>query len=124
MYFVDEGGSQNFTRDSKTGRHFGELDMGGNIVVQLDVQGSVHHSVNYLEITNKMRPYIRIYYSKIFCCSTRFELHIAHHQELKNSICSLWFYIGLWVPAAAAIAAGSSNDVTNTRCCRYICLRS
>jgi hypothetical protein len=24
----------------------------------------------------------------------------------------------------AAIAAGSSNDVTNTRCCRYSCMRS
>jgi hypothetical protein len=26
-------------------------------------------------------------------CSTCFGRHTAHHQELKNSNCSLWFYI-------------------------------
>jgi len=25
---------------------------------------------------------------------------------------------------SSTIAAGSSNDVTNTRCCRYSCMRS
>jgi len=33
-------------------------------------------------------------------CSTCFEWHTAHHQELKNCNCSLWFYIRLWLPAA------------------------
>jgi len=47
------------------------------------VHGSVHHSKNHLEITNKMRPCIRIYYSKVSYCSTCFERPIAHHQELK-----------------------------------------
>jgi hypothetical protein len=32
-------------------------------------------------------------------CSTCFELHTAHHQELKNCNCSLWFYKRLWLPA-------------------------
>ena len=50
-------------------------------------------NVNHLEVTNKMRPYIRIHYSNVSCCSTCFERHIAHHRELKNCICSLWFYI-------------------------------
>jgi hypothetical protein len=58
---------------------------------KLDVHGSVYHSITYLEITNKMRPHIRIYYSNVSYCSTCFERHIARHQELKNSICSLWF---------------------------------
>jgi len=31
-----------------------------------DVHGSVHHSTNHLEITNKMRPYVRIYYSNVY----------------------------------------------------------
>ena len=47
--------------------------------------------LNYLEITNKMQPCIRIYHSKVSYCSKCFERHIAHHQELKNCICSLWF---------------------------------
>jgi hypothetical protein len=40
-----------------------------------------------------MRPSIRIYYSNVSYCSTCFEQHIAHHQELKNCNCSLWFYM-------------------------------
>ena len=34
-------------------------------------------------------------------CSTCFERHTAHHQELKNCNCSLWFYIRFWLPAVA-----------------------
>lgn len=34
MYFVDEGGTQNFTRNSKTGRYFEEIDMDDNKIVQ------------------------------------------------------------------------------------------
>jgi len=34
-------------------------------------------------------------------CSTWFERHTAHHQQLKNCNCSLWFYIRLWLSAAA-----------------------
>jgi len=40
-----------------------------------------------------MRPCIRIYYSYISYCSTCFERHIAHHQELKNCNCSRWFLV-------------------------------
>jgi len=38
---------------------------------------------NYLEITNKMRPCIRICYYSVSYCSTCFEWHIDHHQDLK-----------------------------------------
>ena len=41
-------------------------------------------------------------------CSTCFERHTAHHQELKNCNCSLWFYICLWLPAAVM---ADSNDI-------------
>jgi hypothetical protein len=37
-------------------------------------------------------------------CSTCFGRHTAHHQELKNCNCNLWFYIRLWLPVAAAMA--------------------
>jgi len=33
-------------------------------------------------------------------CSTCFGRHTAHHQELKNCNCSLWFYVRLWLPVA------------------------
>jgi hypothetical protein len=33
-------------------------------------------------------------------CLTCFGRHTAHHQELKNCNCSLWFYIRFWLPAA------------------------
>jgi hypothetical protein len=47
----------------------------------------------------------------------------AHHQEhIQLYLQHLVFVTRLLLPAA--IAAGSSNRVTNTRCCRYSCLRS
>jgi len=61
---------------------------------------------------------------------------ITHHQERKLlNVQHLLFVTPLLLPAAiveeleirsnsSTIAAGSSNDVTNTRCCRYSCLRS
>jgi len=85
------------------------------ILQRIDVPGSVHHSTNHWEITNKMRPCIRIYYSNVSYCSMCFERHIAHHQELINCICSLWFYIRLWVPADRP----ATIDVCKTRGCKY-----
>ena len=55
------------------------------------------------ETANKMRPCSRIYYSSVFNCSTCFERHTAHHQELKNCNCSLWFYMRLWLPATTNV---------------------
>jgi hypothetical protein len=48
---------------------------------------------------------------------------ITHHQERKQlHLQHLVFVIPLLVPAA--MAAGTSNGITNTRCGRYSCLRS
>jgi len=57
-------------------------------------------------------------------CSTCFGRHTAHHQELKNCNCSLWFYIRLWLPVAAAIGQPSQRhpatiNVCKTRECNY-----
>jgi len=45
--------------------------------------------------------------------STCFERQTAHHQELKNCNCSLWFYIGFLVAGrcdgSAIAAAGNQN---------------
>ena len=46
-----------------------------------------------------------------------------HHQERKQLVLQhLVFVTPLMLPAA--IAADISNGMTNTRCCRYSCLRS
>jgi hypothetical protein len=34
-------------------------------VLKFDVHGSVHHNINLIEITNKMRPFSTIYYSNV-----------------------------------------------------------
>ena len=44
-------------------------------------------------------------------CSTCFEQHAAHHQELKNCNCSLWFYIRFWL-LASAMAQPSQRPAT------------
>ena len=55
-------------------------------------------------------------------------LHVSggittHHQERKQLYLQhLVFVRPLLLPVA--IAAGSSNGLTNTRCCKYSCLRS
>jgi hypothetical protein len=47
----------------------------------------------------------------------------AHHQErIQLYLQHLVFIRPLLLPAA--IAAGISNGLTNTRCCRYSCMRS
>jgi len=47
----------------------------------------------------------------------------THHQEcIQLYLQHLTFVTLLLLPAA--IGAGSSNGVTNTRCCRYSCMRS
>jgi len=43
-------------------------------------------------------------------CSTRFGWHTAHHRELKNCNCSLWFYISLWLLVAAMAAIATTID--------------
>jgi len=37
-----------------------------NTYCTLDVRGSMHHSINYIEINNKMQLFTRIYYSNVY----------------------------------------------------------
>jgi len=82
-----------------------------------DAHVFVHHRINHLEITNKMRSCIRIYYSNVTYCSTCFERHIAHHQEFKLYLQPLVLHTsvvsGRWQPPA-------TTDVCKTRGCKYI----
>ena len=36
------------------------------VPLKLDVRGSVHHTINHTEITNKMQPCTSIYYSNVY----------------------------------------------------------
>jgi hypothetical protein len=36
------------------------------LLERLDIHGSLHHSIEHIEITNKMRLRIRIYYSTVY----------------------------------------------------------
>jgi hypothetical protein len=63
-----------------------------------DVHGSVHHNVNYLEITNKMRSCIRIYYCNVSYCSTFRATHRSSLRAQKLYLQPL-VYICLWLPA-------------------------
>jgi hypothetical protein len=55
-------------------------------------------------------------------CSTRFGRHTAHQQELKNRNCSIWFYICVWLPVAAAMVEPSQrhHDVESCWIYEYI----
>ena len=48
-------------------------------------------------------------------CSTCFGRRTAHHQELKNYNCSLWFYTRFCLPAAA-MAQPSQRPATKNVC--------
>ena len=47
-------------------------------------------------------------------CSTCFGRHTAHHQELKNCNCNLWFYMRLWLPVAAMAKQLRNNGIINS----------
>jgi hypothetical protein len=51
-----------------------------------DVPGSVHVSIIHTEIANKMKLYIKIYYSMFIWSSACFRRHTAYHQELKTAL--------------------------------------
>jgi len=79
------------------------------------------HPKNFLMYTQQDATLHSLFYPET-------ALHVSgitttHHQERKQLYLQhLVFVIPLLL--LAAIAAGSSNGVTNTRCCRYSCLRS
>jgi len=73
-------------------------------------------------ISNKMQRYTVYLY-------TETALHVScgtstHHQEGKQLYLQHLMFVTTPLLLPAAIAAGSSNGVTNTRCCRYSCMRS
>ena len=85
-----------------------------------NIHGSVHPKNILIYIQQDATLHSLLYVESALnvsgCTST-------HHQErIQLYLQHLVFVTPLLLPAA--IAAGSSNSVTNTRCCRYCCMRS
>jgi len=89
-----------------------------------DVNGSVHLTNILIYIQQDSTLHSLPYLETALHVS---GVTITHHQERKQLYLQhLVFVTPLLLPDAitVAIAAGSGNGVTNTRCCRYSCLRS
>jgi len=65
-----------------------------------DVHWSVHHNINYLEITNKMRPRIRILLFKRFLLLNMFWATHRLSSGAQKLYLQPLVYIRLWLPAA------------------------
>ena len=91
-----------------------------DVILPFNFHGSVHRK-NILIYTQQDATLHSLFYLET-------ALHVSggtttHHQERKQLYLQhLVFVTPLLLPAA--IAAGSSNALTNTRCYRYSCLRS
>jgi hypothetical protein len=84
-----------------------------------NVRGSAHHK-NVLIYIKRDATLHSLFYLKTALHVS--DSTITHHQERKQlHLQHLVFVTPLLLPAA--IAADSSNGVTNTRCCRYSRLR-
>ena len=51
---------------------------------EIDVHGSVHHDIDLTEIPARCDRVVEFIIPVFLNCSTCFEWHAAHHQELKN----------------------------------------
>jgi hypothetical protein len=68
-----------------------------------DVHGFVHHNVNYLEITNKMRPCIRILLFQRFFLLNMFRATHRLSSGAQKLYLQPLVYIRLWLPAADSV---------------------
>jgi len=84
-----------------------------SLVDKLDVRGSVRHSTNHIEITNKMQPCTRIYYSSV--------LLIAEHvsSDTPLIIRSSKTVIGASGFTYVCLSAAGNNRLYKTRGCNY-----
>jgi len=78
-----------------------------NILIYIQ-QDATLHSLFYLETALHVSGDTSTHHQE------RKQLYLQHLVFVTSGVCLL----------PAAIAAGSSNGVTNSRCCRYSCLRS
>jgi hypothetical protein len=110
----------NWKKCRKYGQNFNHAVKKSIPFTEFNVHGSVHRK-NILIYIQQDATLHSLFYPETV-------LHVSggtttHHQERKQLYLQhLVFVTPLLL--SAAIAAGSSNGVTNTRCCRYSCLSS
>jgi hypothetical protein len=75
----------------------------------------------FQHISNKMQRYT-VYLHLETALHASGDTSTHHQERIQLYLQHLLFVTPLLLPAA--IAAGNSNGVTNTRCCRYCSMRS
>ena len=104
--------------DRDIGRSWARRDDCTNNVNEVDVRGSVHHSIIRTEIANKMQQCIKIYYSIFIWSSTCFGRHTAHHRELKTAPAASGFaYVRLLDAVSVQQPNVQQPHVCKTRSC-------
>jgi hypothetical protein len=68
-----------------------------------DVHGFVHYNVNYLEITNKMRPCIRTLLFQRFLLLNMFQGTHRSSLGAQKLYLQPLVYLRLWLPAADSV---------------------
>jgi hypothetical protein len=93
---------------------------GVKIKIKFNVYGSVYCKNNSKYIQQNATLHSLLYLETALHVSGGTSTH--HQGRIQLYLQHLVFVTSLLLPAA--IAADSSNGVTNTRCCRYSCMRS
>jgi hypothetical protein len=90
------------------------------ILLKFNVYGSVHRKNILIYVQQDETSHSLLYLETALRVSSGTT---THHQKRKQLYLQ---HLVLVTPLLllAVIVAGSSNGVTNTRCCRYSCLRS
>jgi len=91
-----------------------------NMPKQFNVHGSVHRKNFLVYIQQDATLHSLFYLETAQHVSGGTSTHLQEHTQLYLQ--HLVFVTPLLL--SAAIAADSSNSMTNTRCCRYSCMRS
>jgi len=73
----------------------------------------VHRNISLIERTTRCNRVVEFIIPMFLNCSTCFGRHTAHHQEVKECNCSLWFYIRFWLPVAAMAKLSQQRATTN-----------
>jgi hypothetical protein len=67
-------------------------------VYKLDVRGSVHHSTNRIEVTNKMQPCTRIYYSNVLLITEHVSSDTPLIIRSSKTVIAVFTYVcGCWL---------------------------
>ena len=79
--------------------------------LMLDVRGSVHHSINHTEITNKMQLCTRIYYSNVYQLLNMFRVTPLIIRSSKTVIAASGFTYVCGCQPLTAVYIKTSHEI-------------